>query len=115
MTRDEMLEVLQDYAKEQLDELHADPQAYIDQNSNMSHVNDEHIDATDITPIYTFETALPVTCQIGYALGKINTTNVVVIGTGKTQLIKVNMGDTVTAEIFYIFTGNDSLHDGITE
>ena len=49
MTRDEMLEVLQDYAKEQLDELHADPQAYIDQNSNMSHVNDEHIDATDIT------------------------------------------------------------------
>ena len=57
-------------------------------------------DTWNLTPIYTFETTLPVTCQIGYALGKINTTNVVVIGTGKTQLIKVNMGDTVTAEIF---------------
>lgn len=64
-------------------------------------------DTWNLTPIYTFETTLPVTCQLGYALGKINTTNVVVIGTGKTQLIKVNMGDTVTAEIFgsglYIF------------
>ena len=64
-------------------------------------------DTWNLTPIYTFGTTLPVTCQIGYALGKINTTNVVVIGTGKTQLIKVNMGDTVTAEIFgsglYIF------------
>lgn len=63
--------------------------------------------AWNLTPIYTFTTALPTDCQIGYALGKINTTNVVVIGTGKTQLIKVNMGDTVTAEVFgsglYIF------------
>lgn len=63
--------------------------------------------AWNLTPIYTFTTALPTDCQIGYALGKINTTNVVVIGTGKTQLIKVNMADTVTAEVFgsglYIF------------
>lgn len=63
--------------------------------------------AWNLTPIYTFTTALPTDCQIGYVLGKINTTNVVVIGTGKTQLIKVNMADTVTAEVFgsglYIF------------
>ena len=54
----------------------------------------------NLTPVYTFEADLPADCQIGYALGKINTTNVVVIGTGKTQLIKVNMEDTVTAELF---------------
>lgn len=52
------------------------------------------------TPVYTFDSPLPADSQIGYALGKINTTNVVVIGTGKTQLIKVNMEDTVTAELF---------------
>lgn len=54
----------------------------------------------NLTPVYTFSPALPSNCQIGYALGKINTTNVVVIGTGKTQLIKVNLGTTVTAELF---------------
>lgn len=57
-------------------------------------------DAWNLTPVYTFEAALSADCQIGYALGKINTTNVVVIGTGETQLIKVNMGETVTAELF---------------
>lgn len=61
----------------------------------------------NLTPVYSFESPLPSDCQIGYALGKINTTNVVVIGTGKTQLVKVNMGETVTAELFgsglYIF------------
>lgn len=76
-------------------------------------------DTWNLTPIYTFETTLPVTCQIGYALGKINTTNVVVIGTGKTQLIKVNMGDTVTAEIFgsglYIFETTVSAYDSATK
>lgn len=54
----------------------------------------------NLTPVYTFETELPANCQIGYALGKINTTNVAVIGTGKTQLIKVNLDTTVTAELF---------------
>lgn len=54
----------------------------------------------NLTPIYAFETTLPVECQIGYTLSKINTTNVVLIGTGRTQIIKVEMGDTIAVELF---------------
>lgn len=57
-------------------------------------------DAWNLTPVYTFATALPDDCQIGYTLSKINTTNVVLVGTGETQIIKVEMGDTITAELF---------------
>lgn len=74
-------------------------------DSNILAVTQNHIyhgtySTWNLTPVYTFATELPADCQIGYALGKINTTNVVVIGTGQTQLVKVNMDSPVTAELF---------------
>ena len=73
--------------------------------SNILAVTQNHIyhgtyNEWNLTPVYSFDSPLPADCQIGYTLSKINTTNVVVIGTGKTQLIKVNMGESVTAELF---------------
>ena len=73
--------------------------------SNVLAVTQNHIyhgtyNEWNLTPVYSFDSPLPADCQIGYTLSKINTTNVVVIGTGETQLIKVNMGESVTAELF---------------
>lgn len=61
-------------------------------------------------PVYTFGDTLPEDCQIGYTTAKINTDNIVVIGTGRTQMVKVIIGETVTAEVFGSEAGGSTAH-----